>query len=555
MSGTTPPPDQPDDSAEHNDTVSFDGFGSADPFPSTDTDQPAGQASSKGKVVAIVAALALVAGGGAFAFIAADPLHLFKGGPQAADAVPSDALAYVGVDLDPSASQKINALRFLNHFPAFRGVSGIKDERSDVRKAIFDEALDASGCSDLSFDDDIEPWLGNKFGFAVLPGSGDEPDFAVAVEVTDQGQAAAGLDALEKCGGSDDEPFAYAESGDYVLIAETQKLADQYADDAADESLADNDAFIADMDSLGELGVATAWADIEGIIASMPAEGADLGGMSVTPIPDLDSLTASYQRIAATFRFSSDHVELVSSAFGDQNEIDQDQNEIVKLPDSTVFALSQASGDQRLAASWDDIEKAIESGGVDIERELTDFEDQTGLSIPADIETLLGDNLLLAVDSEGLTADVFQDPSGAGDVDKLNAGLRFKGDREKLDDLYQRIENLVQTSFMTTLPFSKVDFADGFVMATNDGYGKTLVDLDGNLGESEQFQSVVDDAANKELVAYFDWDMVQDQIVQAARENGATDDDIDNITPLRAFGYSSETVGDYTFSTFQMSVN
>jgi hypothetical protein len=562
MSGTPPPPDHPETPSDAapprpGDTVSFGGDGPVNPLPPGVMEEPPPSRGSVAKVVGIAAALVLVAGGGAFAFVKVDPLNLFTSGPQAAEAVPDDALAYFGVDLDPSAVQKVDALRFLSHFPAFEDVSGIKDERSDVRKSIFDEGINATGC-DLTFEDDVEPWLGYKFGVGVMsPSSGsDAPATVFVAEVTDQDKAADGLKALASCDptAGDGPGLGYASVGDYMLIAETQELADQYGDDANQASLADDDAFKADMDELGEIGVATAWADVEGIVEAFPNRaGADQ--LTMTDVPDLEMITSTYQRVAATFRFSSDHVELVSKVYGDASEIDHSDNEIVGLPDSTVFAMSQANGDARLAASWDGLKKTLESGGTDIDQQLSDFEDETGLSIPGDVETLLGDNLLVAIDEDGLTADVFQDVASSGDLSQLNIGVRFKGDDAKLDELYQRIMDLVQQSFPGPIPFEEVDYDNGFVIATNQDYGQSLADLDGNLGDSEQFQSVVDNAADMETVVYFDWDKVEDQIVQSVRDNGGSEKDIANLTPLRAFGLTSGVSGDYTTSTFQMSVN
>lgn len=561
MSGNTPPPEHPESSGgqpqpQPGDTVRFGDGGPRPPMPPGAMEEPPGPGRSHaGKIVAIGAALALVVGGGAFAFVQADPLNLFTPGPQAAEAIPDTALGYFGVDLDPSATQKVEALRFLRHFPDFEDISGIKDEQSDVREAIFDEAIQGSDC-DLTFDDDIDPWLGYKFGFAVMPSSdgGTEPEVLVAAEIKDEDEAVDGLDALTKCDAAAPEGPGYAFSGDYVLLAETQELADGYADAVGDRALADDGDFKADMDELGDVGVATAWADVEGIVNEFPDEaGAD--ELPVTGVPDLDMITSTYQRVAATFRFESDHVELVTKVFGDTSEVDHGDNEVTGLPDSTVFAISEAGGGSRLAAAWDDLKQAMESGGTDVDQELSQFEEETGLSIPADIETLLGDNLMVSLDAEGLTSDVLNEIGSSGDLSALNLGIRFKGDDAKLDDLYDRITDLVQGAFPGQLPFEKVDYDDGFVLATNSDYGAELADLDGGLGDSDTFQSVVDDAAGQELVVYFDWDQVEDQVVEGMREAGSSESDIENAKVLRAFGLTSQTEGDYTTYTFQMSVN
>ena len=72
---------------------------------------------------------------------------------------------------------------------------------------------------------------------------------------------------------------------------------------------------------------------------------------------------------------------------------------------------------------------------TDVEAALADFENETGFSIPADVQTLLGDNLLIALSSDGLTTDAIE----AGDFEQTSAGVRFTGDAAKLQDLYDRI--------------------------------------------------------------------------------------------------------------------
>ena len=89
-------------------------------------------------IIAVV--VAVVIAGSAVAFTVLKD-RFSAAGPQAAEAIPSDAVFYVGVDLDPSAEQKINALRFLNHFPAFKEASGVTDADTDIRKTFFDKVL------------------------------------------------------------------------------------------------------------------------------------------------------------------------------------------------------------------------------------------------------------------------------------------------------------------------------------------------------------------------------------------------------------------------------
>ena len=86
----------------------------------------------------------------------------------------------------------------MKKFPALEEELGLESE-GDLRESLFDLIKEESGCDDLSFADDIEPWLGNSVAFAALPGEEEPMPFAV-VEVTDQGAAEDGVATLEECG-------------------------------------------------------------------------------------------------------------------------------------------------------------------------------------------------------------------------------------------------------------------------------------------------------------------------------------------------------------------
>ncbi len=495
-------------------------------------------------VVVIAAVVALVIGGSALAFNVIKD-RFTASGPQAAQAIPEDAVFYVSIDLDPSAEQKISALRFLNHFPAFKQASGVTDVNTDVRKTLFDKALETSPCGDVTYDDDIKPWIGSKFALAGMPPASGKTDPIVigAVEVTDESAARDGLKKLGACG--DATSFGLAFTGDYAIVAETQAQADTYAADAGSASLADNTDFSADMDSLGDLGIATAWVDIGGAIdlfgPTLPVDGSS---------SELDFLRTTYQRAAVTFRFKSDHAELATTVYGATPDVEHGDNQIVNLPDSTVFAASVAGGGERVARSWDDIMAAAAKSGLDIEAEISSFEDRTGLVIPDDIETVLGDNIMVALDKTGLTADAIsaQDPS------QLNLGVRFTGDRDKMNAIYDKVERLLQQETSGSAPFVKQDTDDGVVIATNQGYADQLGG-DGNLGDTDAFTSVVDDAAAKDFVLFFNFDQVEDPILQAVQDSGAPAEVIDNLRPLQSVAITGETDGDYLESSFVISVN
>ncbi len=488
-------------------------------------------------------------GGGAFAFFKVDPLHLFRPGPQAAEGLPADAVLYAGMDLEPTASQKIDALRFLGHFPAFRDSAGITDENTDVRRVLVAKLIDSLRCSAIDYTQDVEPWLGQRFGFALMPPTpSEERPFAVAVQVGDEAAARKAIAVLESCvAGAQGSPAGQAAgvafANGYLLLSQTRADAVRYAKAAREHSLADDAQFSADVGSLGDAGVATMWVDVKAAVAAF---GSGSGSLS-----DLSDATSSAQRAAATFRFGSDHVEVATSVFGDPTAVQHGDNPIVNLPASTVFAVSESGAGQRVAHAWDSSIAKARSQNLDIDKQISDFEAQTGLRLPGDLETILGSNIMLALDREGLTSATFAGADSSG----LNLGVRFTNDPKKLDAIYDRLLGLVHSQVDQATPFVKLDVEDGLVIASNETYADKLGALDGDLGSSDAFTSVVDNGAGQEFVLFLNFDSVKNQVLQSMRESGTSTSTIANLQPLKAFGMSVMVDGDYVHATIRLSVD
>ncbi|MGI8700983.1 MAG: DUF3352 domain-containing protein [Nocardioidaceae bacterium] len=554
--GTPDPPDRPVPPPPTYDWVAGPGGGPGEPAtPGSDADgqretpQQDRRGARPAPVVLVLAlVLALAVGGGAFAFFTVDPFHLFRPGPQAAEGLPADAVLYAGVDLDPTAVQKIDALRFLNHFPGFRDNAGVTDSNADVRRVLGTKLIDSMGCSDLDYGHDVEPWIGQRFGYALMPSTPDERHpFAVAVQVSDEDAAREAIAALESCGAGQPQPGVPQDAGvafanGYLVLSQTQRDADAYASAAREHSLADDPKFSADVDSLGDAGVATMWVDVLALVSDLDS-GSALG--------DVSDLTSAAQRVAATVRFGSDHVEVATSVFGDTPAVDHGDNPVVHLPDSTVFAVSESGAAERLARAWSTSIADARARNVDVDKQIADFETKSGLSLPGDLETILGHNIMVALDGEGLTADAL----AGGDPSSINAGARFTNDPEKLDAVYDRLLGLVDSEVDQAMPFVKKDVSDGLVIATNEGYADKLGALDGTLGESDVFRSVVDDGAGQEFVLFFDFAAIREQVISSLRESGAPAEVIDNLLPVRAFGMTGNVEGDYVHTTIRVSVD
>lgn len=507
-------------------------------------------------------AVAGLVGGGAWA-----ATSFLGGGAQPSEVLPAGTLGYVSVDLDPSGRQKIEALRTLRAFPAFREAVGL-DTGDDVRRYLFEQTLGEGGCADLDFDDDVAPWLGDRFAVAVVPAAGeeDQPRPVAVVQVSDAGAAADGLDALRACAGAG--PLGYAVEGDWAVLATTDDAARAVVAAAADGSLADDADFTRWTGEL-EPGVLTAYAAPEVGAAflaavesaasangSLPEPSGDpladlaqgfafgLGGTGEVP-DELRRQAEAFRGAAGAVRFDDGALELDVAVGGDEELLAEAAGtaggEAVRsLPEDTAAALGVGFVD-----GWaDTLVDRLESGlgaqaelalGSPVEDLLALAERETGLQLPEDLETLLGDSLALAVGGGFSVRAAEASPDGAD----VPVGAKVIGDAEGV----QRVLGALDRA----LGFGRVvgDDAEGDVVAIGPSadYRRELLE-DGGLGDTERFEAVVEGADEASAVLFVDLDATWVQeLVETSRAGGGADDLVANLEPLSALGASSRVEG------------
>ena len=515
--------------------------------------QPPGGGSGgrrRGWIVAGVTALTLVIAGGAVAAYQ----FLGGGGPQPAEALPGSAIAYTRIDLDPSAEQKVAVLRLLRRVPQFEEETGITSDKEDLRQLIVEEFLADSECDDLSYDDDFAPWIGDRAGFAVMVVDG-EPQPVVSIQVNDRSEAEDAVQALSACSGlasgsgsvSSTDPETTEDTpedtgvefvGDYMLIAETQDLAADFAAEAESSPLSDNESFNEATDQLGDQGVASFWVDVDALL-EVPElqEGAELESMMV----GLEEIH-SY---AGAFRAGDDYLEMAVSVNSDIEISDEDDNPVVNLPEGTVGAISVSNGGDYVDMGFEQLREFSEQmspGSFD--SEITQFEAESGLMLPEDLQTVFGDNVTAALDSEGLTPEALQSPA---DIPNIGLGVRFTTDPAAIQDVLDRVQaKLGESGAPFTLATQETD--DGLVVATNEDYAASLAD-DGELGDSDAFADAVPDAEDAEAVFFVDLD----KVTQIASDFDA-EDDAAPLEPMRAFGMSVQQGDDgFTQAIFRLT--
>ncbi|MEV6153941.1 DUF3352 domain-containing protein [Nonomuraea sp. NPDC052129] len=478
------------------------GFGPAEPA----------KKSRKGWIIAIASALAVVLlGGGAVWAVGA----IGGGGTQPHEVLPASSIAYVRLDLDPAANQKVALFQIARKFTVTKDTF----KGDDPRQALFDLTQD-SGFSKVDFAKDVDPWLGSRIGLAIVPSGGKEPDYAVAVQVKDEAQAKAGITKL-----MGKEKFGLAFRDDYALVTSSQSLADKYA--AETTSLADNAEFNDDVNALGEQGVLSYWAH--------------LGKVGELALTDKSSEQAKAleqvknARFAGALRFDSSYAELAGIVSGAEGMIDGDlePTKLSTLPASTAGALSYSGLDQIITKKWAEIEQSVAASpaGAQFKQFIDQAKQTYGLQLPDDLATILGKNLTLAVDAQGL------------DSDKIKGGLRIATDPAKAQAVYDKIQKAMTSSGQPAPQLAKVAGDGTFTVATTDEYAKALGG-EGTLGESETFKTAIPDGDDATFALFVDLDKVEKYYLQSMEG-----DDKANAQVLKAVGMSGkQTATEATFS-------
>lgn len=462
-------------------------------------------------------------------------VQLMAGGAPAASAVPADAVAYVSLDLDPSASQKIEAFKILRKFPAVKSELKL-GSGDDLRKTVFEAFRDDSDCTKLDYARDVQPWIGNRVALAAVP---DETKGAlplVVLQVADQDAARAGAAKLASCGGAEDEGgFAFVD--DYMVIAETQQQADRMAADAGAAALADSKEYTAAMDRVGDPGIISMYVSPDAPRAYLDAVSAGVEGDAA---PDhkmsdyVDKTFADFEGAAGVVRFADGAVEAEVGGKGLPDTMtagNGDGPDVGSLPGTTAAAVSFAVPDGWVENYLEQM-SAVLGDGQTLEEMMTAGEQATGLQLPEDVETLLGNGVTLSVDGTADLKALTESP----DPTTVPAGIRIVGDPSQITPVLDKLKKAAGPDG----DMVQVGTGDGVVaLGLDRGYVDKLL-AKGDLGSREQFRRAVPEAGRASGVVFVDFDAGDGWAEQLA--DLLSDGDAKakaNIAPLDALGISS----------------
>jgi hypothetical protein len=519
--------------------------------------------SRRGAVIASVAVVVVaVLGGGAYAAYS----FLDGGGPRPADVLPDSTVAVVSVDLDPSAGQKIAAIKSIRRFPALKKSLGLNAD-DDLREYVFDKLTQGGECSQ-DFDKDVKPWLGKRAAFAGVDLGGSTPVPVIALQVSDAAKARNGFDSIVRCLHPDD--FAFVVGEDYLIASDSAEHAQQVLDRGKAKPLADDAAYRKWTGEAGDAGVlnfyvgkrAAGYAEdllddfsegfADGIFGETSGAGddesfadEDFAG-SPNPAEAARDMLKGFEGLGGTVRFADGGMELSIAGGGiDQfSDLATVGKQFGELPADTAAALG-------FGVSDDYAEKAIQGvgGGDDL---VTEAEQESGLDLPEDLQTLLGDAVIVSLggDAPGSLDDL-------QDVADVPAGILIHGDADKIKAIITKAEDNLDMH-LSDIPLVVDGSDDKLAIATSSAYAEDLL-KSGGLGSDDGFRDAVPDADRAGGILYVDFDSDWSDTLadMVASDEGADSGDElrDNIAPLRTVGFSTWVDGDVSHALLKVTTD
>jgi hypothetical protein len=471
-------------------------------------------------------------------------------GPGPATAAPANALAYVGLDLDPSGGQKIEALKTLRKFPALKEQLGIGSS-DDLKRSVLERIIKESSCDGLDYAADIGPWLGDKVGFGAIAG-GDGPVPFGVVQVTDEEKARKGVATLDACdSGSGKTGIGFV--GDYMVLAETDKIAAGIVADVDNGSLADDPTYQKWVGEAGGDGILTGYVSPDGAkvlaeemtpaVHTMTSTDALTADPSARPagalVDDTDSQArkalADFQGGALVARFEDEGLKVELAAGGlPANVTTGGDSGLTDLPSSTAIAIGFGVSDTFAQDFIDGLRRSL--GSHEVDSILGQVEAGTGLTLPQDLQTLLGDGVSVAVDDSVDVGGLF---SGTGDAaPDVPVGLRIAGDPAKIMPVVQKVIDATGAGAQGVA----VEQGSGAVaIGVSSDYLKRLA-ADGDLGGQSRFAKLLPDLQTGGTALYVDFD-AGDWLAHALQNAPDSADLSANLEPLSALGLTGDVKG------------
>lgn len=514
----------------------------------------------------VVAVVVLVLGGAAFAAWS----FLNGTGPRPDEVLPASTVALATVDLDPKAGQKIEAIKTLRKFPALRDSLGI-DSSDDLRRYLVDKGLGL--CDGLDYETDVKPWIGERAAVAAVDLGGKYPTPALLLQVSDTAGAEKGVDDLIACARETDglppSDFGYVVGDDYLVISDSGVHAKAILEAGKKNNLADDATYQKWSGEVGDQGVLNFYVAptagkflgeaLDGLLGGLPGsvaedfqselglQGGSEGEADADALGDVKDGLDEFAGVAGALRFADGGMELV--VVGQNGGLEQSDpvgKAVAKLPSDTALVAGLSVPDDLVQQLLDRVEAQDIPG---VQSFLDDAEIQTGLDLPDDLQTLLGNAIMLTVGGDA--------PSGLEDFDdpeNVPVALVRHGDPDEALGIIGTVEEHLGLK-LSDIPIVTETGDDVLVLSPSSAYAASLTES-GKLGSSDLFQRAVPDAEKAQGLFFLALDTGwREAIVDLAGTDldpQESDELAANLEPFGALGLSATIDGDV--SRFQLRI-
>lgn len=258
-----------------------------------------------------------------------------------------------------------------------------------------------------------------------------------------------------------------------------------------------------------------------------------------------------FEGSAGVVRFEGGAVELEVAGGGRPVGVpivaEEVHGDIATLPAGTGAALSMSLPPGWVKHYFDQM-SAVLGDRISVDDTMAALEMQTGLELPEDIESLLGDSVAVAVTSDIDLAALSRSETPSD----LPAGVRVQGDPDDILPVVDKIKaNFGRDADLLVVESSE----DAVAMGFDPGYVQSLLER-GDLGDKDSFVNVIPNAEEASGALYLDFDASggwADQLADILRdgEQEATE----NLEPLDALGASMWSEGDTQHGLFRLTTD
>jgi hypothetical protein len=284
------------------------------------------------RTTALAAALSLVLAGG----VATAAYRAIQSPADVTTMLPASTFAMMSIDLGLPGGQDEQLDAFLDHFP---GSITRQDGSGSTVDRLLRDVFDDSADPHVDYDDEIGPWLGDHVAYAGWLDDG-EPRAVGLIETTDEASARSHLHELTA-----DHPIGLVVQDGFAVIADTEDLARAAVQAAAAHSLADDPDFTSDMDLLPDGEAAVGWLDGQGLkevlsdVIDSPEQSGALGLFGLSGVDE----SAWTGRAAAGVHVTDDTAQLDVYQVGGKEGAIAASSRLTALPDKTVGAVEIAA--------------------------------------------------------------------------------------------------------------------------------------------------------------------------------------------------------------------